>query len=333
MAALDDLRRSLRTPLPVYVCVGDESLLVREAVDAVRAAVLTGGLAAFNHALFTCGEEGAGEFAEGCRQVPVMAPKRLVELRQVQDANKAVMEALLAYVQAPVDSTVLLVSGLKMPAAMQGTDFGIRVTNAVKKSGLALKLDGEGIDPATFARARATPWGVTIETAAIQKLLEFGGEDLDALAGNVELCAGFVGAGGVISAATVGEVCVSTAESDVWRLTDAIVACDPDATLAELHRMLDDGEAPHRIMASIAWQLRQVLLVQDAARRGLPEREAGVKMPPFKLRAVREMVQKRPVSPSTWLESIAITARKMNSSRSGDRRVLEAFVLGLVVRA
>lgn len=333
MAALDDLGRSLLTPLPVYVCVGDEAFLVREAIEAVRGAVLTGGLAAFNHALFTCGEEAAAGFAEGCRQVPVMAPRRLVELRQVQDASKAVMEALLAYVQAPVDSTVLLVSGLKMPSAMQGTDFGIRVTNVVKKTGFAVKLDGQGIDPATFARGRAQPWGVTVETAAVQKLLEFGGEDLDALAGNVELCAGFVGAGGVVTAATVAEVCTSTAASDVWRLTDAIVAYDPDAALSELHRLLEDGEAPHRIMASVAWQLRQVLLVQDAVRRHIPERDAGVKMPPFKLRSVREMIQKRPVSPSGWLEAIAVAARKMNSSRSGERRVLEAFVLGLVVRA
>jgi hypothetical protein len=44
------------------------------------------------------------------------------------------------------------------------------------------------------------------------------------------------------------------------------------------------------------------------------------------------MVQKRPVSPSAWLDALAVAARRMNSSRAGDRRVIEAFVLGLVVR-
>ncbi|GDX78517.1 hypothetical protein LBMAG42_03280 [Deltaproteobacteria bacterium] len=332
MSALDDLRRSLAQPAPVYVCVGDESMLVREAIEAVRGAVLSGGLVAFNHATFTCGEEGAAGFAEACRQVPVMALRRLVEVRQVQDGNKAVMEALLAYVQAPIDSTVLLVSGLKMPAAIGGIDYGIRVTNQVKKTGLTLKFDGEGVDPATFARARAKPWGVTVETAAVQRLLDLGGEDLDTLAGNIELCAGFVGTGGSITAAVVAEVCASTAEADVWKLTDSIVAGDADGALAELHRLLEGGEAPHRLMASVAWQLRQVLLVQDAMRRRLPDREAGIRMPPFKLRAVREMVEKRPVSPSGWLESLAVASRRMNSSRAGDRRVLESFVLGLVVR-
>ena len=241
MSALDDLRRSLAQPAPVYVCVGDESMLVREAIEAVRGAVLSGGLVAFNHATFTCGEEGAAGFAEACRQVPVMALRRLVEVRQVQDGNKAVMEALLAYVQAPIDSTVLLVSGLKMPAAIGGIDYGIRVTNQVKKTGLTLKFDGEGVDPATFARARAKPWGVTVETAAVQRLLDLGGEDLDTLAGNIELCAGFVGTGGSITAAVVAEVCASTAEADVWKLTDSIVAGDADGALAELHTRLPAG--------------------------------------------------------------------------------------------
>jgi DNA polymerase-3 subunit delta len=289
-------------------------------------------MAAFNHAVHTAGEEGAVAFAESCRQVPVMAALRLVELRQVQDANVATLDALLAYVQAPVDSTVLLVSGQKMPAAVAGVDRGVRITNAAKKSGVVAKLDGAGLDPASFARARAQPWGVSLDAGAIRKLLELGGEDFDTLAGNVERCAGFVGQGGAVTAAVVEEVCASTAEADVWGLTDAIVAGNRDAALCALHRLLEDGEAPHRLMSNVAWQLRQVLLVQDAARRRIPEREAGVRMPPFKMAAVRAMVEKQPVSPSAWLEALAVAGRRMNSARAGDRRVLEDFVLGLVVR-
>ncbi len=333
VAGLDDLRRSLGTPAPVYVCVGEESLLVKEAVEAVREVVLAGGMAAFNHASFVCGEEAALGFADACRQVPVMSSRRLVELKQVQDGNKALMESLLAYVQKPIDSTVLLVSGMKMPAAIGGTDYGVRITNQVKKTGVVCKLDADGIDPAAFARSRAKPWNVTVDTAGVQKLIEYGGDDLDVLAGNLELCCGFVGSGGRITPEVVEEVCASTAAADVWRLTDAIVAADANGALAELHRLLEEGEAPHRLMANIAWQLRQVLLVQDAARRHLPDRESGVRMPPFKLRAVRERVERRPVSPSAWLEALATAARRMNSSRAGDRRVIEAFVLGLVVKA
>ncbi len=333
MASIDELQRSLSRPAPIYVCVGDEALLVREAVEVVRTAVLAGGLAAFNHAVLSGGEEGAAGVAEACRQVPVMADRRLVELRQVQDANAATLDALLEYAQAPVSSTVLLVTGIKMPAPSGGQDRGLRFVNQVKKVGQVFKFDGEGLDPGVFARARARTWNATVDTAAVRALLELGGEDYDTLAGNVERCAAFVGEGGVVTAAVVQEVCASTAEADVWGLTDAIVAGDADAALASLHHLLEDGEAPHRLMANIAWQLRQVLLVQDAFRRQIPEREAGVRMPPAKLRAVRSMIERRPASPSAMLEAWAVAARRMTSSRAGDRRVIEAFVMGLVVRS
>lgn len=329
---MDDLRPSLAQPSRVYVCVGEQAVLLSEATSLVRDAILSGGMSAFNHAIFTGGEEGALAFADAARQVPLGCPRRLVEVRQVQDASVALLEAILAYVQAPVDSTVLLVSGTRMPAAAGGVDRGLRIVNAVKKLGFYQKFDGDGVDALAFARARAAPWKVSVNAAAAQKLRDLGGDDLDTLAGNVERCAGFVGSGGEITPEVVDEVCASTADADVWKLTDAIVARDANTALAEMHRLLEDGEPSHRLLASVAWQLRQVLLVQDAARRKLPEREAGVRMPPFKLRAVRAAVEARPVSPSGWLEELAVANRRMNSSRAGDRRVLEAFVMRLVVR-
>ena len=329
---MDALRRSLSNPAPVYVCLGDQGVLLSEATALVRGALVSGPMSAFYHGIFVAGEEGALGFVDAARQVPVMAPRRLVEVRQVQDANVALLDALLAYVAAPVEGTVLLVSGQRMPAAVGGVDRGVRIVNAAKKSGYVEKFDGEGVDLLSFARARAEPWGVRVSAAAGQKLRELGGDDLDTLAGNVERCAGFVGEGGEITPEVVESVCASTAEADVWKLTDAIVARDADTALAEMHRLLEDGEPSHRLQASVAWQLRQVLLVQDAARRKISDKEAGIRVPAFKLRAVRAAVEARPVSPSAWLEELAVASRRMNSSRAGDRRVFEAFVMRLAGR-
>ena len=48
--------------------------------------------------------------------------------------------------------------------------------------------------------------------------------------------------------------------------------------------------------------------------------------------AIREVVAKRPVSPSAMLEELAAVNRAMNYSRAGDRRIFEGFVLRLVQR-
>ncbi|MFZ5476352.1 MAG: DNA polymerase III subunit delta [Myxococcota bacterium] len=317
------------SPPPVYVLVGPESWLVREAVEDVRRAIATGPTAAFNHAVFTAGESDALGFADVAATLPMMASRRLVEIRQVQDANAALLDAILAYVQAPSPSTVLVLAGEKFPAASGGVDRGVRIVNAVKKVGVALKLDGEGIDPVAFAVARCKALGVSIDRDAAQLLYEMGGGELSVLAGDVEKCAGFAGPGGTITRAVVDEVCVDVSEADVWALTDALVAGDRDAALAALHHLLEDGQHPNMLMGSITWQIRQVLLVQDAQRRGLPDREAGVRMPPQKLRAVRDWVARRPQSPAALLEEIAAVGRAMHSSRSGDRRIFEALLLRL----
>jgi DNA polymerase-3 subunit delta len=260
----------------------------------------------------------------------MMSSRRLVEVRQVQDANVALLDALLAYVQDPSPSAVLVVSGEKFPAASGGMDRGLRIKNAVKKSGLLLELDGEGVDPVAFATSRATDLGVRINRDAAQLLVAFGGGELTTLAADVDKCAAYVGSGGTIDAAAVDAVCAFVAEASAWTLTDAIVTRDKDTALSTLHRLLEDGEAPHKLLGSVAWQLRQVLLVQDVVRRGLSERDAGIRMPPQKLRALREVVTRRPVSPSALLEELARVNRGMNSSRAGDRRILEGFVLRLV---
>ncbi len=332
MSALEAIRASLTAPLPVYVLVGGDHFLAREALDLIRGTVVAGPLAAFNDATFVAAEERGGGFLGAARTVPMMADRRLVVVRQVDEAPVSFLEALLAYVTAPVPSTVLVILGEKFPAASGGVDRGLRIVNAAKKTGLVAKMDSGEVDFVAFATRTATTFGARIEPAAARLVAQYTGGELALLHTGVEKCAGFVGEGGVITAAVVEEVCVSTAETEVWALTDALVGRDRAAALAVLHQLLEDGEAPHKLLANIAWQLRQVLALQDASRRGIPEREAGVRMPPQKLRAVRDLLARRPLSPSAVLEELAALNHAMNSSRTGDRRQMEAWLLRLVDR-
>ena len=329
MEPLKPLIDTLGAPLPVYVLVGAESLLVREAEERARKAVIAGGIAAFNDATLTAGEEAALSFADIARQSPMMAPRRLVVIRQMQEANAALLDALLAYVQAPSPTTTLLLVGEKMPAATGGVDRGTRIANAVKKTGLVLKLAGEGVDAVAFAVGRARDLGCRMESGAAQMMVGLVGDDLSLLASEVEKCAGYAGSGGVIDLKVVELMCAATAETEVWALTNALVARDRSKTLAALHRLLEDGEAPHKLLSNVTWQIRQLLTVQDMMARGLPERDAGLKMHPMALKSMREMLSRHRIDAVALLEQIAAANQRMNSSRVGDRRIFEGLVLQL----
>ncbi len=332
MDLLEALAVGLQNPAPIYVVVGGESMLRRQAVARIRAAIVSGPVAAFNDSTYTAGSSADADpmgFADSVRTAPMMAARRLVVIRQVEDANVALLEALLVYAQAPVDSTVLVITGEKFPAAVGGADRGVRIQNAVKKTGVVLKLELDASGRAALARDRAKEMGVSLDAASLNLLQALAGDDLSTLLSDVEKCANFVGEKGRVTEAVVDEVCVSTADADSWGITNAIIARDRDRALETLHRLLEDGEAPHKLLGGIAWQLRQVLTLQDGLRRNIPEAQMGLRMHPRAAQSIRALVQKRPVSPSAVLEEIASVNRAMNSSRAGDRRVFEAWVVRL----
>lgn len=330
MQALQALRDSLRAPVPVYQFVGSDPWLARAALEQLRAAVLAAATRAFNDATFSAGEDRINGVIEIAHTVPMMAARRLVVVKQLEDAPAAFLEGLLTYVQAPVPSTTLVLMGERFPGAVGGVDRGLRITNAVKKTGFQVKYEASAVDPVDFARMICEGRTVTVEPAAVRRMVEYNGGELSLLASGLERCADFVGAGGTVTAAVVDDLCVSTVEAEVWGLTDAIVTRDKDRALATLHRLLEDGEAVHKLLASVAWQLRQVLALQDVIRRGLPERDANLRMPPQKARAIKESLARRPLSPSGVLEELAGVNRLINSSRAGDRRVFEAWITRLV---
>ncbi len=327
---LETLRRSLReAPVPVYVTIGAEGLLVREAEKLVEAAVVAGPVAAFNHAVLSAPDEGTARFADIAASVPMMAARRLVVIRQVQEAPVLLLDRLLEYLVNPVPSTVLLLSGERFPAASEGMDRGLRIQNAVKKCGMVLKFDGGDTDPARYAVQRAAEAGVTLELDAARHLVTLVGERLSGLAGEVEKLVNYAGAGGRIDRATVESVIASTAETEVWALTNALVGRNRNKALEALHRLLEDGEPSHRLLASVSWQIRQLLTLQDVIRRGLNERDANLRMNPAVARAMAETLKHVTLSPSGLLEEIAAANRLMNFSRAGDRRVFEGLVLRL----
>ena len=102
-----------------------------------------------------------------------------------------------------------------------------------------------------------------------------------------------------------------------------------------LHRLLEQGDAPHRLMAMVTWQLRAIVSTLEALRLGASEkiamRAGGVLANQFADIKARSGSWKHDELAAT-LERRAATNLNMNSRRGGDRRELEALVLALCTR-
>lgn len=324
-----NLEKGLR---PIYVVLGDESLLVEDAERVISEVALRGVMAAFNHSVYRAGADGVLDCLSVARTLPMMSARRLVVLRDAQEASLQLLKELYAYCGAPSPSTVLLITGRAWPKPSEGEDWGLRTENLVKKAGEVMRFKAKDIDPIAFARETAESLGCKLGRREAELLVEMVGADLGCLRGELEKAALFVGGEGAITEEVLAEVCSMLAEAQIWDLTDAITTRDLDRALSTAHRLLEAGPRgeEHRLLAMVTWQVRQLLSLQQSLREG--GGAEGVKMPSWKRQAAERALRDSPLPTAEVLERLAAANHAMHSSRAGERRVFESLLLDLTSR-
>lgn len=314
-------------PKPVVLVLGDESLLVERAAAQLVEHALTGVQRAFDHAVFRAADERALDLFSMTRTMPMLSPRRVLELRDIDEASTELLEALHAHVLEPGRASVLVVSGRTWPKAGPGK----KIEAAVKKAGGVLRFKSRDQDPAGFAVQTAGELGCRLGQREARQLVESVGTDLGRVRMEVEKCALYIGGEGTITAEVIEEVCSLLAEAVIWDLTDAIASKDPAQALATAHRLLERsgrGEA-HRLIGMVSWQLRRLLQLQDAMEHG---GDVAYKLPGWKRKKIESALRKHPLDEAVVMARVARANQDMNSHRAGDRRIFEGLLLDLVAR-
>ncbi len=322
---------------PVHLVIGDAPPLVERAVAAIVEAVTplcepTG----FNVSNYRATDAGAMDAALTARTMPMFAERRLVVVRELEAASAELLAALADYAASPASSAVLVLTGEKVPSDAKGADGGARLQAAVRAAGGLRLLSVRDVSPARHAQDRARELGKQLARADAELLVDVVGPDLSRLEREVEKLAVYVGDAAAIGAEDIEEVCALLAQAEVWDLTTAIAARRPDAALATLHRLLEDGQASHMLLAMVAWQLRALLTAAALTRSGIradqASRRAGLRVGSIDQLAPDLVRGEGVLDVASFSERISAANQAMNSSRAGDRRVFEALVLELCTR-
>ncbi|MBN1334431.1 MAG: DNA polymerase III subunit delta [Deltaproteobacteria bacterium] len=323
-APVDDLL------VPVYLVTGGEALRVRERVARVLARALEGGPAAFNLT-----EGSASDPIEPllsvARTPPMLGPRRAVAVREIEKAGPAALDALSQYLAAACPSTVLLLHGQSVPDATG--QRGRRLKADAERVGRVERYDPKDQDPVGFVEERVQAGGCGIGRHEAELLVTLVGRDLGHLAVEVDKLLAWMRGTGRITAAHVEEVCSLLGEAVTWDLTDAIVRQNAGRALGILHRLMEEGQPPEKVLPVIAWQVRTLLALQACLRRGGKPWEEGIRMPRDKMEAARRSLDAHPLRADRIFERLARANRDMHGHRAGDRHVLERLVLGLCTRS
>jgi DNA polymerase III subunit delta len=331
---LKELHRSLGQGLrAAYVVVGEATPLVEAARDAIVAATVPQlGPAAFNHGRFRAGESGAAAIS-AARTLPMMAAVRLVEVRDLHEGSDEFFQALVEYLQDPSPSTVLCAFGSSFPKVERGgSNWAVRVKNALKERGLLVTFTAQSIPPARFVVEAALRRGKAISNLDAERLVDAVGADLALLDQEVEKLSLYVGDAPAIDGSAIAEASAALAEAVIWDLTAGLAARDPDLALGALYRLQSSGDDARKLLGMVMWQIRELLRASELVARGATDREitAEVKMRWDLLKRVRPVLASGFPSAATLLRRLATANRHMNSHRAGAERILEGVVLEML---
>ena len=224
------------------------------------------------------------------RTLPLLAPRRLVVVRDADDFVKANRERLERFLQSPPASATLL---LIVNAWSRTT----RLARLVNKIGQAFDCSApERGDLARWLARAAAERDKKIAPDAAELLAGWVGGDLSALDGEMEKLALYAGDRPAITLDDVCAVVTASAGPAAFDLTNPITDGDPAAALKALGGMLQIRGDEFKTLGMIAWHLRRSLMAKELVASGTPARQAVPRMPARQSNAFLAMLKRRPLS-------------------------------------
>ena len=262
---------------PVYLFLGPERFLRREAIAALEATV-DEAFRAFNVDAVSAAEAGVEAALDLARQLPMMARRRLVVVSGVDAIKEASEERLEAYLKDPAPEAVVVF-------VADSLDMRRRASTAISKAATVVRFDPlSEAEALRWVESRVRARGCQIDRGALGALVDLTGTGLTRLAVEVDKLTTHAG-GGSIGLQAVQSLVARAREHEVWDLTDAILERDRKRALRVLSRQLEAGEEPLGLLGLLASTYRKMLLAKELMGRRAPmaEVQAAVKLPPWKM--------------------------------------------------
>ena len=328
--ARKDLEQSLKKGQlePFYFLYGAETYLRDSAMRAIADAALQGTLLReFNDSSFNLLNNDVRDAIAAAEQLPMMSERRVIRLRNFARLREADEEILLAYVERPVETSVVI---------FVGDDIDKR-----KKLGKKLMASAGAFEFQPLKSNELPAWikshlksiNADIEPEATRRLIE-AASDLSTLTNELNKLAAAALPSGRITADLVDQLVSRSREHMNWDLTDNIVSRNRRAALKVMREFLDDGEEPVLLTGIIAGTFRRMALAKALHSRGASPGEifSEMRVPQFKQGAYLSMLNRiDSATMSRILQRIAEADLAIKTSKATPRMQMEMLVCELMI--
>ena len=273
---------------PDYFLLGPESYLRDQAARAIADEALRETLLReFNDMTFSLKTGDARAAIAAAEQLPMMSPRRVVQIRDFSKLNEANEEILLGYMNRPVETSVVIFN----------TDDIDKRKKFTKKlmSGAAFEFPPlNNAELTTWARMHLAELKADAAPAVISRIVELVGSNVRSLANELNKLAAAALPSANITLDLVEELVGRSRELMNWELTDHMLSRNRARAVKTLQHLLDDGAPPVMLIGLIASTYRRMALAHALLSKGTPPKEMfrQVPMPPFKQSSYLQMLNR-----------------------------------------
>ena len=256
-------------PLPAILLLGKETYLRDAARQSVIDACVDPGVRDWALARFSAGEDALAHIVGHARMVPMLAPRQVVVVSDLDaidelgdKARDAAVDELADYLKDPAPFTVLV---LEAGSIDQRTKLYklLMEKAAVVEAELPENPDQRLRAAATLATQMARDCEAAIEPDAAEELADVCNGDLALIRSEIAKLATYAGKGQKIQRAEVAELVASEKKYSVWELADMLAMRRRDQAMRFLDKLLREGEPPPALVGGMAWMFRKLIEAQD----------------------------------------------------------------------
>jgi len=251
----------------VYVLQGSDALLREEAYQRIVDSILGSA----DHQLCLSQYDPAVELAtvlDELRTLPLLAPHRVVSIRDAEAFISAHREQLEVYLDRPSPSgtLILLVNSL---------DSRTRLAKKIPTVGQVVSCKApSGAELVRWITDAAAGLGKTIDRQAAGMLAQWVGENLASLRSELDKLASYVGQRTSITVDDIAAVATTSASPEAFALAGAITRGDVRAGLEAVGAAMRTRGAEFQLLGQVAWRIRQALQVHQGIAAGQSPRSA-----------------------------------------------------------
>ncbi|HEY7913557.1 MAG TPA: DNA polymerase III subunit delta [Blastocatellia bacterium] len=264
----DQFRRQVKEGRiePLYLFAGEEEYLQERALKLLVSTLDEAGRF-FNFGIFFIGGDGphggkttAAQAIDNANQLPMMAARRIVVIRDFDKIKENELELVLEYLKNPSPRATVVFQARSL-------DQRRKITAALMKTCTVVVFDPlTDQQAARYAEQYLMRRNCRIEPGALGYLVGLVGTRLSRLVNELDKLATYAG-GGMINNAAIEALVPRAREHSSWELWDAIIDRDRRRALRLMERLLDDGNEPLFLLGALAGLYRRMLAAKELMAR------------------------------------------------------------------